>query len=98
MRPRRTKRDLNHAEVRDGCRDLGMVVWDLADLGGDVLDLVVCWNGRCLPIEVKQPGLENDLTEGEQASIKALRAVGVEVVVVTCVEDVVMSFEKCTKL
>ena len=40
-RPRHTKRDANHQDVIDGCRAAGLNVWDLADVGGDVLDLIV---------------------------------------------------------
>lgn len=87
-RPKHTKRDLNHAEIRDGLRDIGAVVWDLADHGGECLDLMVFYRGRAIPVEVKQPGLESVLTDGERASIEALAAVGVKAVVASKVEDV----------
>jgi len=93
MRPKRTKRDSNHAEIRDGLRQLGAIVWDTADLGGGVLDLVVFWRGMGIPVEVKPPGLEDDLTEGERESLMMLRDIGVRAVVATSVEDVLMAFE-----
>ena len=93
MRPKRTKRDSNHAEIRDGLRQLGAIVWDIADLGGDILDLLVFWRGRCIPVEVKPLGREGDLTEGERESIEMLRVVGIEAVVATCVEDVIEAFK-----
>ena len=89
MRPKRTKRDSNHAEIRDGLRQLGAIVWDTADLGGEILDLLVFWQGKCVPVEVKPLGRESDLTEGERKSIEMLRVVGIEAVVATRVEDVI---------
>ena len=91
-RPKRTKRDINHAQVRDDCRALGMVVWDLADYGGKIFDLLCCWRGRCVPVEVKQPGHEQELTDAEQLGIAELRTVGIEVVIATCAEDVIRVF------
>lgn len=89
MRPKHTQRDLNHAQIRDELRQLGAVVWDLADVGGEVFDLLVCWRGRCLPVEVKQLGSESDLTEDEEGSIRRLSLVGVEVIIATNPEDVI---------
>ena len=40
-RPRHTKRDANHGEVVAGIKAAGLNVWDLADVGGDVLDILV---------------------------------------------------------
>ena len=40
-RPRYTKPDANHAEIRDECRALGMIAWDLKDLGGKIPDLLI---------------------------------------------------------
>jgi hypothetical protein len=90
VRPKHTKKDKTHKDLVKDCRDLGMVVWDLADLGGEVLDLMVFWRGKALPVEVKSP--KGKLTEKEQDSIEKLRAIGVEPVIATCVEDVLKAF------
>jgi len=71
-----------------------MVVWDLSDLGGKILDAIAFWRGRAVPVEIKAPGCERDLTDGERASIEALRGVGVEPVVATRAEDVLRRFER----
>ena len=76
-RPRYTKPDRNHAEIRDQCRALGMVVWDLKDLGGKVPDLLCIWRDQCVPVEVKAPGKRDDLTDGERAGRDECGAVGV---------------------
>jgi len=93
-RPKHTRRDENHAEVRDGLRELGLIVWDLADVGGEVLDLLACGWGYCVPVEVKPPGKEDDLTDGERGSIEELKRWGIPVVVATSVDDVLAVFEE----
>jgi hypothetical protein len=97
-RPKYTVRDLNHGQIVRECRELGMVVWDLADLGGQILDLMIFWRGKCLPVEVKQPGKRACLTEGEKESLAALEAIGVQAAVVTSIEDVISEFEKSARL
>ena len=84
-RPKHTKRDACQQDVIDGLRALGAVVWDLADLGGEVLDLMVFWRGRARPVEVKCDG---KLTEAQETSIARLRSVGVEPVVAGTAEEV----------
>ena len=88
MRPKYTRRDINHAEVVKDLRDMGMVVWDLADCGGKILDLMVFWRGMAVPVEVKQPGQERNLTEDERASMLELETVGIWPVICVCAEDV----------
>ena len=97
-RPRHTRKDANHAEIVGQLRDLGAVVFDTADLGGDVRDLVVCWSGKCLPVEIKQPGHEDRLTDGERATLRELKRVGVPPVVATDVEDVMRAFGRLWEL
>jgi len=92
-RPKHTKKDANQVEIVTMLRHLGAVVWDTADLGGKVLDLVVFWRGRIIPVEVKMPTERYRLTDGEIASIEELRVAGVEPCVATCVEDVVDAFD-----
>lgn len=93
-RPHRVVRtDENQAEIVADLQRLGAIVWRLSDLGGEVLDLLVCWRGKCLPVEVKTSDTEADLTEGERDSIRALSLVGVEAIVATCAEDVIGAFE-----
>ena len=86
-------RDANHGEIKKGLEKLGAVVWDTAILGSPALDMVVCWRGRCIPVEIKSPGNKKKLTERQRESIESLRAVGVESIVATCVEDVVNKFK-----
>ena len=93
-RPRRTRRDRNQAALLAELEARGMVVWDLSDLGGKILDAIAFWRGRAVPVEIKAPGCERDLTDGERASIEALRGVGVEPVVATRAEDVTRRFEE----
>jgi hypothetical protein len=88
-RPRHTRRDLNVREIVQDIRKLGAVVWILSDLGGEVLDLMVFWRGKVKPVEVKQPGYEDDFTKDELKSILALGCVGVAAIVATKAEDVV---------
>ena len=88
-RPKHTKRDKNQAQVVADCKKMGMQVWDLADFGGEILDIVVHWRGRSVPVEIKQPGHENELTDDEARVIAELRGVGIPVIVATCVEDII---------
>ena len=92
-RPLHTKRDVNHAELVQQLRQLGAVVWDTADLGGRVLDLVVFWRGQTRVVEVKSPEYRITYTESELDSFEELELVGVEAVVAVTVEDVVSAFE-----
>jgi len=94
VRPRHTKRDKNQAQVVSDLRRLGMVVWDLADQGGKILDLMVFWKGQAVPVEIKQPGLERDLTEEERGSMRELIGVGICPVIAVCAEDVVAHIEE----
>lgn len=93
MRPKYPRKDENHADIVAGCRELGIVVWDTADLGGKVLDTVMFWRGDAIPIEIKAPGKEDDLTPDEREGIAELRNVYVPPVIVTSVEEVVRAFE-----
>lgn len=88
-RPKHTKRDACQQELVDGLRAFGFVVWDLADVGGEVLDLLACWRGRCLPVEVKCDGR---LTKAQKRSIARLRAVGVEPIVAGTAVEVVAAW------
>ena len=91
-RPKHTRKDANHASIVNRCRSLGIVVWDTADLGGCVLDTLMCWRGRCIPVEIKTPGNADALTDGEREGIAALADVGVQAVVATRLEDVLRAF------
>jgi len=87
-RPKHTRRDTNQLSMVAILRSLGMVVWDVADTGGDVLDLVVSWRGVTRVVEVKRPGHRHMLTPNEQASIDALAFVGVTAIVAETFQDV----------
>jgi len=86
-RPRHTKPDRNQTIIILQLRAVGMLVWDLHDLVG-TLDLLVCWRGRCVPVEVKAPGCETELTDNERETIAALAAVGVQAVIASDMDDV----------
>ena len=87
-RPKRTKRDTCQKQVVEDLRNVyHAIVWDVADEGGEVLDLIVFWRGVCLPVEVKSPG--GKLTKAQKRSIARLRAVGVEAIVAGTAEEVV---------
>ena len=93
-RPKHTRRDTNQLSMVAILRSLGMVVWDTADIGGDVLDLVVSWRGVTRVVEVKRPGHRHMLTPNEQASIDALAFVGVKVIVAETWRDVAKAWEE----
>jgi len=93
-RPRHTKKDANHAEIRDQCRARGIVTWDLADCGGKIPDLLCIWRGRCVPVEIKAPGKRDDLTQGELDGQAECADVGVEWVVATDLDDVLEAFRR----
>ena len=91
-RPRHTKPDANHAAIRDQCRALGMVVWDLKDIGGKLPDLLVIWRGRCVPVEIKPPGKRERLTMGERVGLAECADVGVDWVIAEDLDDVLDAF------
>lgn len=93
MRPKYPKPDLNQSELVADLRAVGMVVWVTASLPTPVLDLIVLWRGQIRVVEVKAPGREDDLTEGERESILELACVGIVPIVATCAEDVVAAFD-----
>ena len=93
-RPKHTKPDANQAQIVADLRDLGAVVWILADLGGEVLDLMVFWRGLAIPVEVKRSGCEHIITDGEHESMVALEGVGIPYAIATCAEDVLRVFEE----
>lgn len=92
-RPRHTRKDANQLEIVRDLRALGCVVWDLADLGGHILDLIVFFQGQIRVVEVKAPGRPIVLTVGEVASIQELGCIGIEAVVAQDVEDVLAAFD-----
>ena len=91
-RPKYTRKDKNHLDIVHNLRDLGAIVWDLADLGGEVLDILVIWRGEIKIVEIKSEGHESDFTEDEEISIARLKDVGVEPVVALDTEDVLRAF------
>ena len=88
-RPKHTKRDACQKQLVDDLRALGFVVWDLADLGGEITDLAVAWRGQMLPVEVKCNGT---LTKAQRRSIARLRRVGVEAIVAGTAEEVIAAW------
>ncbi len=88
-RPRHPRTDGNQASMVAILRSLGFVVWLTDSIGGDVLDLVVFKDGQTRVVEVKRPGRRHTLTPNEHASIRALAAVDVKVIVAETWQDVV---------
>lgn len=95
-RPRYTQKDKNHAKILSYARDLGMITIDTSNIGGEVLDCIICWRGLCIPFEIKQPGKEDDLTPGERKGIRKLARVGVTAPVATDINDVLAEFDRLT--
>jgi hypothetical protein len=94
-RTRHPKRDANHAEVVQGCRDAGLEVWDdLADLGGAVLDILVAgYNVKrhdyeMVMVEIK-PDEKAPFTEAER---RILEEQPHTTMVAYCAEDVLRRF------
>ena len=93
-RPKHTRRDTNQLSMVAILRSLGYICWDTADLGGDILDLIVFKDGQTRVVEVKRPGHRHMLTPNEQASIDALAFVGVTVIVAETFQDVLDAWEE----
>jgi len=93
-RPRHTRKDKNQLSMATILRSLGMVIWDTANLGGEVLDLVVHWRGQTRVVEVKRPGHRHMLTPNERASIDALAFVGVTAIVAETFQDVLDAWKE----
>ena len=79
--------DNNHAEIRDGLRMLGFVVWDTSQAGYGFPDLVVARGGVVRAVEVKSKG--GKLTEAET---RFRDAFGDWVIVAYCLEDVLQEY------
>jgi len=69
-------------------------VWDTADIGGEILDLMIFWRGRAVPVEVKSKGSAKNLTEGEREGIEKLESVGIYPVIATDIQDILDAFEQ----
>ena len=91
-RPRHTRKDTNQLEIVHDLQALGCVVWDTANLGGHVLDIIVFWRGQVRIVEIKAPG-RITFTDGEIKSMEELELVGIEVVVAQSLEDVLAAFD-----
>ena len=88
-RPKYPKPDANQAQIITELGQLGAWIINTSTIGGVTLDLVVCWRGLCIPVEIKVPGCELDLTDGEKMAIEQLHQRGIPAFVATCTEDVV---------
>ena len=91
-RPRHTRKDANHTIIKLQCQALGMVVWDLADIGGKLPDLLIIWRGRCVPVEIKAHGKRGQLTPGERDGLAECADVGVDWVIAENLDDVLEAF------
>ena len=96
-RPKHTKRDANHQEVIDGCRKAGLNVWDLADVGGDVLDILVAGYNvtehsyQMLMVEIKTDP-DAPFTDDERRVLEESRYT---TMVAYSAEDVLRRFGRC---
>ena len=88
-RPKRTRRDTNQAAIIAELIWRGFYVQDLADVGGQTLDLLCFYRGICLPVEIKRVGYFGDLTQGERDGICYMRLCGVDPIIATRAEDVI---------
>lgn len=88
------QKDRNQSDLVRDMRRLGMYVQDTSPLGGEVLDLLVAWRGVVLPVEVKRPGHEGELTDDERMALQIYHDIGVPAVVATRVEDVLEAFHR----
>ena len=91
-RPKHTRKDVNHAKIVRECRQVGIVVYDLADIGGEVPDTIMSWRGVCLLVEIKAPGKRDDLTDGEKRGRDKCARVGVYWVIACDLDDVLEAF------
>lgn len=87
MMKRHGKRDGNHAEIRDGLRQLGFLVADTGDVGGGFPDLVVARGGIIRLVEVKTA---NGCLTAEQVAFHRLWQDAV--IVAQSIDDVLESF------
>jgi len=88
-RPRYTRRDANQREIVDDLRGLGFFVLDLADVGGDVLDIFVCGHigggeWRWLAVEIKTPA--GRLTDNQKLFFETWP--DAPAIIAQCTEDV----------
>ncbi len=74
------RRDANHAPILNALRQIGAGVIDTADLGDDLPDAVVAYQGHCWAMEIKTekgrltPGQERWLScwPGETAIVRSV--------------------------
>ena len=91
-RSKHTRKDVNHAQIVRMCRQLGIVVFDVADVGGTCPDTFMVWRGRCLPVEIKAIGKRHDLTEGEKVGRDRCSYNGVSWVIAESIDDILEAF------
>ena len=89
QRPRYTRRDANQPDIVDDLRGLGFYVLDLADVGGDALDIFVCGHiggseWRWLAVEIKTP--TGKLTDNQKQFFEMWP--DAPAIVAQCTEDV----------
>ena len=96
-RPKHPKPDANQSDVIADLRAVGFYVQDMSKLGGERLDLLVFKDGVVRPVEVKMPGCEDDLTDGERDGIRYMAEHGVKAIRATCAEDVIAQWPMCAK-
>ncbi len=78
-RHRAYRLDQNHAEIKSVFEDAGAFVIDLARHGVS-LDLLVCWQGKALLVEIKMPGKALTDNETEMRDLAAQNNVTIHVV------------------
>lgn len=80
------KPDENQKEIVDELRRFGAVVLIVSQVRNS-FDILVFWDGRVIPMEVKMPGKK--LTKGEKAFKEKIESVGCTYHVVTTPEEAI---------
>lgn len=70
VRPKHTKKDRVQKQIVKELRELGGIICDTSNIGGEVLDLFVGLWGYWIPVELKSPG--GKLTKAQEESIAKL--------------------------
>lgn len=86
----RAKVDANQADIDAALEAMGWLVWPTHQLGKGFPDRVIAKAGRLLLLEVKDGAKSPSrraLTEDEIGCHLQFKAHGVEILVVTCIED-----------
>lgn len=95
------KVDANHSEIVGELRKRGIAVTSLAQIGKGVPDLLACFRGVLVLLEVKIPGEDLNAAQKEFAEVWPVKVVrSKDEAVLACVEaarPIHCRFERCTR-